>query len=112
MTRVPVSIVAVLLIAVVALTSCSSTSDDTTTTVVDDEAAQALAVEQMCRTLSILVNANASPGHASEGMAATDLDGATPDEMATYGDILVLAPRTSCPEFAAYADEIAYWLGY
>jgi hypothetical protein len=88
--------------------ACSSSSDDTTTTTPGTE----VSVDEMCRTLSLFVNAGTSPGHASEGITQTDLATATSEELAAYGEVLVLAPQTACPDLADYADEVAYWLGF
>ncbi|MCL1595554.1 MAG: hypothetical protein M3132_14495 [Actinomycetia bacterium] len=105
------SIVLVLAIALLAA-ACSSNTDesvDTTTTTIDVEAER---VTAMCRTLDLLSNANATPGSASLAITQTDLDDLTTTEQVAYGDFLISAPRAECTEHIAYADEIAYWLGF
>lgn len=114
--------VALLLTVVLTVASCSSSTSDTTTSsteastvsqedgdsVSDDD----VAVAVMCRTLSLFDAAGVAPGPASFALTEVDLDGLTSSESATYGAMLIAAPRSSCPEHTALADEIAYWLGF
>jgi ABC-type Fe3+-hydroxamate transport system substrate-binding protein len=106
------SIVLVLAIALLGAACTSSTEesvDTATTTTIDAEAERTTA---MCRTLDLLSNAGATPGSASLAITDTDLVGLTTTEQAEYGDLLISAPRAECTEHIAYADEIAYWLGF
>lgn len=133
MLRLRSSLVFIVLMATV-VGGCTSSSDETTTTSSDSTTATdsttTTAVEGgstsssvptaftqdeidgMCRTLSLFVYSETRPSRAAEGMMATDLTNATPAEMATYGDLLVEAPRVSCLAYRDYADEVAYWIGF
>jgi hypothetical protein len=101
---------------------CSSSGDDTTTTeggsttipttTIPVDGITEEAVVEMCHTLSLLFNAGALPGSAAFSIELTDLTDATPEEKTLYGEVLVVAPGRACPEHIAYADEIAYWLGF
>ncbi len=104
-------IVLVLALGLVAAACSSSEPEEATTTTgaVDD---RAVAVATMCRTLELLSAASVPPGNAAASIVTTDLDGLTASEKAEYGDVLVLAPREECTDQIAYADEIAYWLGF
>jgi hypothetical protein len=107
-------LIAILALALV-VAGCSSSSEDATSTTVMTTIPAGVVVptvDEMCRTLSLLYNSATPPGNASEGMMATDLADASPAEMAAYGDVLVAAPQSTCPEFAQYADVVAYWLGF
>ena len=101
------------------LVACSSSEDPTTTTttVVDAGADDAAAegppdVAAMCRTLALYSAARVPPAAAAEALIAVDLEGATSQEMAEYGDLLIGAPAEECPEHYRYAEAIQYWLGF
>ena len=66
----------------------------------------------MCRTLALFSAARVPPPSAAEAMTIVDLDGATSEEMAAYGDLLIGAPSRECPEQLRYAEAIQYWLGF
>jgi hypothetical protein len=66
----------------------------------------------MCRTLELFSAARVPPPAAAESMTFVDLDGATSQEKAAYGDLLIGAPSEGCPAQFRYAEAIAYWLGF
>lgn len=107
---------------VLTVASCSSTTSDSTTTsaeestVAEEDAGSVseddAAIAAMCRTLGLLDAGGVAPGPASVAMTEVDLKGLSTSESADYGATLIAAPRSACPEHTAYADEIAYWLGF
>ena len=123
--------IVVLVVLALAIAACSSDeSEDTSTTTssVDESGVEGgdtepggpsttvpndeMAISQMCRTLQLLNNAAVFPPPAAAAMQATDLMGATSQERAAYGDLLLLATQEECTYLTGYANEIAYWLGY
>ena len=91
----------------------STTTDSSTTTVAPDfDVPGGLDVEAMCRTLELFSAARVPPPTAAESMTFVDLEGATSQEMAAYGDLLIGAPSDGCPAQFRYAEAIAYWLGF
>jgi hypothetical protein len=111
-TSFPKALFALALAFGVLAAACSSTApqESTTTTVADDTDAEAITA--MCRTLELLSSASVPPGNAAESIVTTDLDGLPSQEKAAYGDLLIRAPLEECANQIAYADEIAYWLGF
>jgi len=106
---------------VLTLGACSSDSsgESLTTTTGAGEASTSTTVvitrdldEQMCRTLELLKTAGVPAPSAAASIETVDLGDATSPERTTYGDLLISAPGTYCPESMTYADDIAYWLGY
>ncbi len=89
--------------------ACSPSSGEATTTTAP--AAEVLE-QQMCRTLALLNSVGANGPGAANALRDTDLVGATGQEMVAYGDLLIAAPRSVCPVYSSYAEEIAYWLGF
>lgn len=86
-----------------------TTSSTSTTDPAPDPDAE---IAQMCRTLDLLAAAGVPGPQAAAAMASTDLQDATSQQKARYGDILASAPSAACPEHIAYAEDIAYWLGF
>ena len=105
-----------MLASALVIAACSGSSDETTTTtsaVPDSQVQDAETLEQeMCRTLALLSSVGANPPAAAIALLETDLDGATGQQMTAYGDLLIGAPVSACPAHIAYAEEIAYWLGF
>ena len=111
-TSFPKALLALALAFGILAAACSSAEpqESTTTTVAADTEAEAIAA--MCRTLELLSSASVPPGFAAESIVTTDLNGLTAQEKAAYGDLLIRAPLEECANQIAYADEIAYWLGF
>lgn len=104
-----------------ALSACTRTSGDESTdstevpptaAVEDPTTDVAPEVLAMCRTLTLYSAARVPPATAAEALLFVDLEDATSQEMAAYGDLLISAPEEECPEQFRYAEAIQYWLGF
>lgn len=109
----------VFVLALLIVSGCSSsgndtttTADEATTTTADAEAFMLPTVDAMCHTLSLFAAATVPPATAADALVTVDLDNATSQEMADYGDLLIGAPSDACPGQQRYAEAIAYWLGF
>ena len=94
----------------IAVGGCSSTATDTTsstTTAAGEELEQ-----QMCRTLEILEASGVSGPAAANALLTVDLADADNSARSAYGHFLIDASRSHCPASTAYADDVAYWLGF
>lgn len=114
-----------LLVALVLAACSGGESESTTTTTVaepattiaadepEDDRAEGLGIDEegMCRTLELLLAGGATGPAAAGAMRFVDLAEATPGETFAYGQLLLGAPQTTCPELREYALEVAYWLG-
>ncbi len=98
----------ILAIALVLGACSSSATDTTTTTTVDTDATDA----RMCRTLELLEAAGVPGPSAALAIEKVDLANAPSQARGAYGDLLVSATRNLCPASTAYADDVAYWLGF
>jgi hypothetical protein len=68
--------------------------------------------DEICYHLERLEAQNRSAAFAvrvvwNEALAPVDSE-----DLAAFGTVFVAAPHFLCPESAAYAEEVSYWLGY
>jgi hypothetical protein len=112
---------ALILVIALVVVACSGGGDADTTTTTDSSTTTlapepdvpgGLDVEAMCRTLELFSASRVPPPTAAESLMFVDLEGATSQEMAAYGDLLIGAPSEGCPAQFRYAEAIAYWLGF
>ncbi len=109
--------------AMVILGACSSSTADSTTTAPPTSAGPTATASsgtaatdqvelQMCRTLELLEAAGVTGPAGAFALEAVDLADADGPTRSAYGDLLISAPRSHCSDFIAYADDVAYWLGF
>jgi hypothetical protein len=68
--------------------------------------------DEICYHLERLEAQNRSAAFAVRVVWNEALAPVASEDLATFGTVFVAAPHYLCPESAAYAEEVSYWLGY
>jgi hypothetical protein len=68
--------------------------------------------DEICYHLERLKAQNRSAAFAVRVVWNEALAPVESEDLATFGTVFVAAPHFLCPESAAYAEEVSYWLGY
>jgi len=68
--------------------------------------------DEICYHLERLQAQNRTAAYAVRVVWNEALAPLEPEDLAAFGTVFVAAPHFLCPDSAAYAEEVSYWLGY